>query len=702
MKTHLKVIGVVSQLVFLMVCCEPAFASVPDPSIDINHRWAEKAFAEDATSPLPFSFVYGGKPSSELVSSWQRRVVQTYLDKNRIRRTLILTDPETKLEIRDVATLYTDTAGVDWMIHITNHGKTDSPILEKFRAVDVTLAANTKDAPVLHSLYGCYPPDSGEIFRVINGWLPVDVPLPEGKRVEYKGVGGKATWAHSSIFNVESGGRGVITAVGWIGQWLGVVEHVKNKGVRIQAGMENMHLKLRPGETIRTPRIIQLYWHGKEADAYNSFRRMMFAHILPRLNGKLFHPPIAYAGTHLFSDDPNFNPHKLEHINKYTTEANAMKHLHAIADLEFEYFWMDAFFTRNGFSSGQGNYDFPVDKVTPDPVRFPNGLKPLADAVLKQDKKFIVWYEPERVAWNTVIWNKYPHFHDRLGLFNMGLPEAREFMTKYLDAVIKEYKLGCLRIDCCINPLPSWQEVDKKDPNRVGMAEIRYVEGWYRMLDDIIQKNPGTFIDNCAGGGTRLEIEMCARSIPLWRTDAVIYPINAGDLNGTAIRNQVITAGLSRYIPFTTGGSSGSSPYHFRSGISGGGITFNQDVRPEGYPREQLKQAIAELKRIRKYFLGDFYTLTKVTVDPKDWCITQYHRPVEKDGMIMAFRRHEAAESTMKCRPHGIDPKLNYEVKSYTDYKLSDSRRMSGAELQSLELKIDKMPGSVLVEYKAL
>src|SRR5271157_6564807 len=91
------------------------------------------------------------------------------------------------------------------------------------------------------------------------------------------------------------------------------------------------------------------------------------------------------------------------------------------------------------------------------------------------------------------------------GLFNLGLPAAREYMTRYLEAVIKEYGLDCLRIDYNIDPGPFWKLLDARDPDRSGMAEIRYVEGLYKMWDEILQAFPHLYIDNCASGGRRID-----------------------------------------------------------------------------------------------------------------------------------------------------------------------------------------------------
>ena len=88
----------------------------------------------------------------------------------------------------------------------------------------------------------------------------------------------------------------------------------------------------------------------------------------------------------------------------------------------------------------------------------------------------------------------------------------------------------------------------------------------------------------------------------------------------------------------------GSSPYLFRSGLNAG-IMFAEDCRPAAFPRQQLKQAIAEAKRLRPYFFGDFYALGPVTVRPEDWCVLQYHRPQKQDGMVMAFRRDASRDA---------------------------------------------------------
>ena len=183
-------------------------------------------------------------------------------------------------------------------------------------------------------------------------------------------------------------------------------------------------------------------------------------------------------------------------------------------------------------------------------------------------------------------------------------PAAREYLTKYLIEVIRQYRLDWLRIDYNIDPLPFWQFLDNQDPDRVGMAEIRYIEGLYRMWDDLRAAHPHLAIDNCASGGRRIDLETMSRSMPLWRSDNTCDMLDKKPetVLPAAIKNQMMTAGLSRYVPFSTCGQMGASPYLFRSGMNAG-ISFCEDCRPADYPRDLLSQAIAEAKRVRTVFL---------------------------------------------------------------------------------------------------
>lgn len=674
------VLSTLALSILVVTAAKTARADEPAAAADFHRRWM-------TSEQTPFSFVYGGRPTSELIGKWTRTVDDRTVDAAAVQRVVTWSDPETKLEIRAVFTTYLDTPSVEWTLYLTNRGDTDTPVIEQLRAVDVSMA--TAGDVAIHRSIGspCQPDD----------WLPISEPVPEGNRVELAPNDGRSASGASPFFDLQWSGGGVITAVGWSGQWNATVEHPSDHSVRLQAGMQNLRMSLHPGETIRSPRIMLLYWSGDDLwRGYNQFRRVMLDHVMPRIDGKLVMPPIVHLSTSFYElNDSN--------------EQNVLSHLDSIRGLGFEMFWLDAYWTGpNGFPESMGNYGFPIERVEPK-NRFPNGLKAIGDAVEKEGLGFVLWFEPERVAPGTLLAKEHPDWMlSRPGegnmLFNLGIPEARQYMTDYLNAAIKAYKVSCLRIDYNIAPHPFWQTADAGNPNRIGITELRYIEGLYRMWDDILKANPKLFIDNCASGGRRIDLETMSRSIPLWRSDNTcdMLDMNPATHPATvvfaAMKNQVMNAGLNRYVPFSTVGQMGATPYLFRSGFNAG-IAFGEDVRPQDYPRDLLTQAIAEAKRLRPYFFGDFYVLSDVTLRPEDWCVYQYDRPQEQDGMVMAFRRPGSPQATSIAPLHQIDTAAEYDVTLSYRYEPSAPKRVKGAELAALNVLIEECPGAVVVEY---
>ncbi len=676
-------------ILFVLAGFAAETAPVSDPSIALNREWAAQAFSGKSGSEFPFSFVYDGRPSSEFLRTWTVKAEEKKLDDTKLARTVVLTDPRTGLEARASAVIYLNTPGVDWTLSFTNRGNGLTPVIEKVQAVDVGITVGKPEtAVVIHRLNGgpSRPDD----------WLPFDEPLSADETRAFATFEGRSSNV-CPFFNVSWGTGGVITAIGWSGQWAAGIERNAKGDVRIRAGMENLHIKLLPGESIRSPRIMQVRWAGGDVkDSYNLFRKTMLAHILPRIDGKLVTPPITTPSPWMIQDG-DFWKYAYEF-----TEGAALDEIKWIDGLGYEYYWTDAYFTKGNFPDGMGNYGLPLLKHVPDPVRFPRGLRPVSDAARAGGMKYVVWFEPERVMPGTTIAVEHPEFVIRregkkTGLLDLGKPEAREYVFRVIDTAIKEWRMDCLRIDFNIDPLPYWRAMDAKDPDRAGITEIRYVEGLYRLWDDLLKANPGIFIDNCASGGRRIDLETCSRSIALWRTDAVIEPYLRLDYDQTALQNQIMNGGLNRYIPYSTSGSIGAKPYYFRSG-------FNYGVplaeRPRAGEKGLLKQGIAEGKRLRKYWLGDFYPLTAVTTNPEDWCVLQYHRPGERDGMVLALKRHKSPFPVFLLKEiRGIDPEAEYEVTISRTYEPAAPVIMNGSALKNFKIEIDETPGSVLIEY---
>ena len=94
----------------------------------------------------------------------------------------------------------------------------------------------------------------------------------------------------------------------------------------------------------------------------------------------------------------------------------------------------------------------------------------------------------------------------------MGIPEARRFLTDFISQQIGEFGIDCYRQDFNFAPLEFWRNADA--PDRQGMTEIRWVEGFYAFWDELLQRHPNLIIDVCASGGKHLDLETLSRTFP--------------------------------------------------------------------------------------------------------------------------------------------------------------------------------------------
>ena len=165
-------------------------------------EWAHGSFGpvRAAGSPahsVPFSFTYGGTPSSELLPTWSFHEEVEPLDPPRVRRTQTYSDPDTGLVVRSVIVEYHDYPVVEWTVYLRNNGTADTPILEDIQALDVHFGRGETGGFLLHHSVGspCQP----------NDYQPLVTALGPGAPVRIGAAGGRPTNSDLSYFNLEMG-----------------------------------------------------------------------------------------------------------------------------------------------------------------------------------------------------------------------------------------------------------------------------------------------------------------------------------------------------------------------------------------------------------------------------------------------------------------------------------------------------------------
>jgi alpha-galactosidase len=156
----------------------------------------------------PFSFVYDGKPSAELLKSWKLNQSTKKLDENRTERTLVYSDPQTGLELRCVAVEYGDFPTVEWTLYFKNAGDKDTPIISDIQAIDVELTRDATGEFTLHRTVG---------DGVGGMYSPDPIALGPGQERKIAPFGGRPSSNEFPYFNVEMPGGGAIVAIGWPG-----------------------------------------------------------------------------------------------------------------------------------------------------------------------------------------------------------------------------------------------------------------------------------------------------------------------------------------------------------------------------------------------------------------------------------------------------------------------------------------------------
>ena len=594
-----------------------------------------------------------------------------------------------------------------WVVHLENDSDLPSPRIQEFLGLDLCIPVTGKAQ--LNTLRG----DDCTIYS----FYPESFSLEDGDTVSRRPTGGRSsnTTAFPYFDSEDESGAGLVCGIGWSGQWK---LDVRREGdiLRLQAGFQDCDFILQPHEKVRSIRILLYFGRGSADQLRHSFVRLhrKYYSPIPEITGSTYFPIAAAPFDRYYWGNMPENG-KLNYFE--TEEAQAQIITQAARCKCFNAYWLDACWFEGAFRNGVGNYRYGAG--------FPNGLRELSDLAHRNGMRFILWFEPVRAFAGTDLNKLYNHDKTKIIAFpnvakvlaNIGDPEVWQYQFDHICQIIEENGVDIYRQDFNIDPYDYLKTLET--PDRIGIPQIRFVEGMYRLWDALLEKYPGLLIDNCASGGRLLDVETCMRAIPLLRSDMCCRP------SPLAMQNELL--GLSRYLPYHQGGSWDQSPYFMRSSFTTGiGTNFAfltgiidpekeaTSIRYVTYPShlasqvkyigefdpESVDAAMADVLRLRPYWGGDFTPLTPPS-DSREALIAYTLRLPEEDrGVVAIFRREEAADTFVIKLPD-ISPERQYLL-TVTDEALAESRiTVTGkALLDGFPVTIKEAPGSLLVFYE--
>lgn len=469
----------------------------------MKRKLQELLIGWDKPEQLPISFGYGNETVQGIPAAWDPQVTIRNIDCNITETTVVGISPE-GLELRVECKNYRDFPAVEYVAFLTNRGTEASPVIDSARVGGVIPGSHA----VLYHGNGDTKKDDG-----YEWW---ETPLTSEPFTVQPWGDGTSCWGAFPYMRVMLDGCGVSLACGWSGTWTS--EFVQTEaGIAFSMGQARCHMVIHPGETMRLPSVTMLAYAGDRDAAINSWRRWYFAHIMPKQNFKLLEPKCCM---HLFQagGKPEFTG---------ATEENQIAAMEAYkkAGIHPDVWWIDAGWYPCDYVWPQtGNW-------YPNPENFPNGLRPVSDKCHENGMEFLLWFEPERIHAGTEFANAHPQwllaasYEGELTpnrLVNLGIPECCDHVIDMLDGYIKEFKIDIYRQDFNLrldrgSPGECWKEAEAED--RIGAVENLHIQGYYRMWDTLLARNPGLLIDSCASGGRRNDIETMRRSVPFHYTD---------------------------------------------------------------------------------------------------------------------------------------------------------------------------------------
>ena len=297
---------------------EPTQAEMTQARDWATAKFQSEASAGDQKTPPqglyggepPFSFSYGGRKSGELLSGWKQERTSRKTDGNAVEHVVTYTDAATGLSVRWVGLEFADFPVVEWVVYFKNTGAADTPIIENIQAMDCGLPLRRRQTARVHYANGsdCRLDDFAPQVTPLGPDQdnPQGRMLGEGNPLRLESKGGRSSCGTLPFFNMDMGSSGVIGAVGWTGDWAASFYRTDNE-LRARAGMRRTHLKLLPGEEIRSPRMMLLFWEGERIRGQNLLRRFILAHHTPMVNGKPARTPVSFATWGATSPRNTFN-----------------------------------------------------------------------------------------------------------------------------------------------------------------------------------------------------------------------------------------------------------------------------------------------------------------------------------------------------------------------------------------------------------
>ncbi|MDP4086621.1 MAG: alpha-galactosidase, partial [Bacillota bacterium] len=329
------------------------------------------------------------------------------------------------------------------------------------------------------------------------------------------------------------------------GNFLGQVEVDTYDVTRVMMGINPFQFKwkLNPKETFQTPECVMVY-SDKGLNGMSQIYHDLYRTRLVRGYWRDKDRPILinnWEGTYF-----HFNEEKILTMAK------------SASNLGIELFVLDDgwFGNRNDDKGSLGDW-FDNKKKLPD------GIKGLSEKIEGLGMKFGLWFEPEMVCKDTLLYKEHPDWiiatpnrnqsHGRNQfILDFSRAEVVDYVFTLMDNVISNSKISYIKWDMNRNMTEIYSSV--LDVDQQGEVCHRYILGVYKLYERLIEKYPEILFESCASGGGRFDPGLLYYAPQGWASDdtdaverlkiqygaSMVYPLNCIGSHVSAVPNHQV------------------------------------------------------------------------------------------------------------------------------------------------------------------
>ncbi|MEE5988953.1 alpha-galactosidase [Ligilactobacillus equi] len=319
---------------------------------------------------------------------------------------------------------------------------------------------------------------------------------------------------------------------------------------------------------------------------------------------------------------------------------------------------------RNDDNSSLGDWKIFAEK-------FPHGLGHFADYVHAQGLKFGLWFEPEMISYDSDLYRQHPEYLMQVPgrapspsrnqyLLDLSNPEVVDNIYHQVADILENNGIDYVKWDMNRSISDIYSVALPADQQ--GEVYHRYVLGYYRLMERLIQKFPHVLFEGCSGGGGRFDAGVAYYMPQIWTSDNTDAVARLTIQYGTSLAYP--TSMMTGHVSAIPNHQTGRQTLFETRGAAAMSTVFGYELdltKLTDAEKALVKDQIKEYNQVRDLVVnGDFYRLkSPLTSNQAAW---NFVSKDQNEVFVASFNILTAAQPVFtKTKLYGLDPNKNYQ-----------------------------------------